>query len=679
MRKKLLTLTLSAVLLLRGVAAGAAVIHEESEETPVTKGVTQIITRRFTDNGWYKIHTLKIDLNEEFVSLRALTSQKGVNTRDTLPVLAAENDALGGVNADFFQPSGSNAARASALGVVIKDGALLTTPARGKAMATVAVDYGGVVSMGLWDQYINLIAPDGEVQQIFHINKYYDDGALILFDGGWDENSPGLPIAHTELIVEEDVVTEIRQGQEGVKIPENGYVIASTSASDTFLTDHFQVGDAVTVESWMSPDPAEFETAIGGGTLLLRDGANAPVTHNISGLHPRTAMGVDQTGKIVYLVAVDGRQSASVGMSLDEIRNYMRDLGCYNAINFDGGGSTTFVSKTRDEDGLTVKNTPSDGSLRRVANGIGVVSDAPVEAPSVLEIPFGGGPLYARGAYPLNTQAYDQYYHKIEIDAREVTYSVSGIDGYCEAGVFYPQTSGIAAITAKYRDAESTTEVYILPEKQDAETDAMRRPWDAAANGTKIAVLGDTAYGNILGKLYASRVMAKVNAEADAICLVGGVGTGVAQSAAAPLVYGDYYYAAYKQNNIIIQLNVNNGGLRKADSEQWSRLLGQLNDLTVKNVIITLNQPPTERNFSDGLELDLFKRTLEQVAHRGKNVFVVYDDGENSVRIENGVRYFGVRGVKDIKAGNFASLQEYGYLLITSDGDEVTYQIKPML
>jgi hypothetical protein len=85
--------------------------------------------------------------------------------------------------------------------------------------------------------------------------------------------------------------------------------------------------------------------------------------------------------KSLLFVAVDGRQpSHSMGMSLEERGKLMIDLGCREAVNMDGGGSTTMVVRG------AVMNRPSDGIDRSVSNGWAVVSSAPVGAAASLHI-----------------------------------------------------------------------------------------------------------------------------------------------------------------------------------------------------------------------------------------------------------------------------------------------------
>ena len=88
-------------------------------------------------------------------------------------------------------------------------------------------------------------------------------------------------------------------------------------------------------------------------------------------MEPRTAVGIDRDTDEVLILAVDGRQSFSRGYTMVELANQMIDLGADEALNLDGGGSTTMVvrgSAGRDR----VVNSPSDGFERHVANSLAV-------------------------------------------------------------------------------------------------------------------------------------------------------------------------------------------------------------------------------------------------------------------------------------------------------------------
>jgi exopolysaccharide biosynthesis protein len=74
--------------------------------------------------------------------------------------------------------------------------------------------------------------------------------------------------------------------------------------------------------------------------------------------NPRTIAGVDAQGRTL-LVTADGRQTTSLGLSIKESADVARSLGMVNAINLDGGGSTTMVQ------GSQVVNSPSDAAGER--------------------------------------------------------------------------------------------------------------------------------------------------------------------------------------------------------------------------------------------------------------------------------------------------------------------------
>ena len=117
----------------------------------------------------------------------------------------------------------------------------------------------------------------------------------------------------------------------------------------------------------MRGDP---EVAITGNKVLLLHGVRR-VVDDLE-MHPRTAIGIDRdTGQVLMLV-VDGRQSFSRGYTMVELANLMTTLGADDALNLDGGGSSTMLAL--DPTGLIgVRNSPSDGFERLVANALSVM------------------------------------------------------------------------------------------------------------------------------------------------------------------------------------------------------------------------------------------------------------------------------------------------------------------
>ncbi len=112
---------------------------------------------------------------------------------------------------------------------------------------------------------------------------------------------------------------------------------------------------------------------IGGWPRILRDGVNiaagaaaeeGTISRNAEARHPRTGVGFSRDSSTLFLVTVDGRSTASVGMTLIEFADLCREFGAWQAMNFDGGGSTTMVVQGR------IVNVPSDPTGERAVGNV---------------------------------------------------------------------------------------------------------------------------------------------------------------------------------------------------------------------------------------------------------------------------------------------------------------------
>ena len=137
-------------------------------------------------------------------------------------------------------------------------------------------------------------------------------------------------------------------------------------------------GNAVigTTDEYNKIYKGKLQEAISGfGSFLIRDGKI--VTTDNSNRASRTAVGITATGKVVFMV-LDGRQEpVSCGGSMAEIAQILYDAGCVQAVNLDGGGSSTYVAKQEGADDFGVVNKPSDGYARSVSTSLYIASTAP--------------------------------------------------------------------------------------------------------------------------------------------------------------------------------------------------------------------------------------------------------------------------------------------------------------
>ncbi len=150
----------------------------------------------------------------------------------------------------------------------------------------------------------------------------------------------------------------------------NGVLLIGRGPGAKALSD-LKVGDATKVRWHLKGAP---KMAITGNKFLVREGLIQVVDDRE--MHPRTAIGIDRDTKTLLFLLVDGRQGFSRGNTMVELANKMISLGADEALNLDGGGSSTMMARGRGGR-LKVINSPSDGSPRSVANGIEILYNKP--------------------------------------------------------------------------------------------------------------------------------------------------------------------------------------------------------------------------------------------------------------------------------------------------------------
>ncbi len=141
-------------------------------------------------------------------------------------------------------------------------------------------------------------------------------------------------------------------------------------------------GDTISIAASSSPALDDVVSAIGGGPLLVKNGAwyadpDGPSKGEFATHLPTTAAGITRDGNLL-MFQVDGRQPAlSIGVLQPQLASLMIAFGTVTGMQFDGGGSSTMVVRLPGDENARVQNSPSDGIERRVADALLVYSDAP--------------------------------------------------------------------------------------------------------------------------------------------------------------------------------------------------------------------------------------------------------------------------------------------------------------
>lgn len=246
---------------------------------------------------------------------------------------------------------------------------MLSEPSQRRPGLAVMDAAGGIrAAVVMVDFQAEVIAEGGAGKPIDGVNRPRGDDELILFTPEFHRTTLTSP-GGVEAVAVGGMVTAVRDGEGSATIPEGGYVLSASGKAGQWVREHIQAGRTVTLKTAaiVSPQP-EFtpDFIIGGGPVLVR--AGKPAAASDPGAydpgfsmkrHPRTAAGIRADGALV-LVTVDGRQPlTSVGMTIAELGALMIEFDSVEAINLDGGGSTTMVIKGK------VVNSPSDASGER--------------------------------------------------------------------------------------------------------------------------------------------------------------------------------------------------------------------------------------------------------------------------------------------------------------------------
>ncbi len=194
----------------------------------------------------------------------------------------------------------------------------------------------------------------------------------------------------------------------------------------------------------------DVQEAVGGSVVLIRHGevVDANISDYYGNRAPRTCVGITVEGKIVLMV-LDGRQEPfSAGGNTAEIAQIMLDAGCVEAINLDGGGSSTFAAKQEGADEVTIVNRPSDGYERSVSSSLVVVSTAePSNKFDHVLVETATDYLTVNSSLPLTLNGVSTTGNSAEIPENTVYQLSDNSVGHIENDVFYADREGVVELS----------------------------------------------------------------------------------------------------------------------------------------------------------------------------------------------------------------------------------------
>ncbi len=378
--------------------AGATVLPAQQTAETVRRALAPGVSyRQFVDSaGPWELHVLRVDLRRNSLrQVRALDSLRGRERPTRMARRASDRGfgVLAAVNADFFELGSGENENNQVLGGEWWKGLKVTDSPYDtwdNVHTQLALDSANHASMDRY-QFDGVVWAHGRMTPILTLNALpsgtYEGTALFTTRFGAasarDSTRPWVGAAvvaagsrgDTALYVRRDLVVS----GSGLSIPTDGAVLAAFGPRADALRA-MAPGDTVRIVLGMRPRLPGGRPPVllvGGWPRILRGGVNVAgaaaemegtISRNAETRHPRTAAGLSRDGATLILLVVDGRSARSVGMTLVELAATMRRLGAWEALNFDGGGSSTMVV-----DGIVV-NTPSDATGERaVGNALLVV------------------------------------------------------------------------------------------------------------------------------------------------------------------------------------------------------------------------------------------------------------------------------------------------------------------
>ncbi|MCX7970332.1 MAG: phosphodiester glycosidase family protein [Negativicutes bacterium] len=307
-------------------------------------------------------YLLEVDPRQGW-ELRPVLAAGAVIGRQTVSGMATTTRATAAVNGSYFMNNGE------IIGLLKIDGQIASTD--GVVRSAIGIMPDGGLIFGQPEFSGRLRLPDGRQLAISAVNRQRGENSLVLYNHYYANRTGSNQFGVEYTIDAGGVVTRI-DDRGNSPIPADGGVLSAHGLMAAALTG-LRAGDKVSLI--IDLGDSEWNAArhvIGAGPTLVRGGRRfvSAVAEQFPpdiavGRAPRTAIGRKADGTVVLLV-VDGRRDTSVGMTLEELADFLIARGVVEAVNLDGGGSSEMWIQG------SVINRPSDGRERPVGDAVAI-------------------------------------------------------------------------------------------------------------------------------------------------------------------------------------------------------------------------------------------------------------------------------------------------------------------
>jgi len=323
--------------------------------TDVEKGVKHIKMVRYYNGKPVRINVIELstEVNGDLQICPAIASDTLASKRKISSIAQREN-AIAAINGGYFKPQ-----TGVPLGTLMINKKVYTGPIYDRV--AMGIFDNNTYSMARIKLNANVNTNIGGIK-IDNINqpRMLSTNAIV-YTSDWGRTAPPCPKYGKAIAVSKGKLISVSGG--ALDIPDNGFVVVAPEKvlNPILQAKHFEL------DIKMNPNWDGVNHIISGGPYLIKDGEvfidlTAQKLSAIGGRNPRTAIGYTNENHLV-MVTADGREGASIGMTLSELAQLMKEFGCTNAMNLDGGGSTVMyingavVNKPAVQGGIPLSHT----------------------------------------------------------------------------------------------------------------------------------------------------------------------------------------------------------------------------------------------------------------------------------------------------------------------------------
>lgn len=312
--------------------------YSGSKIVEVEKGVKYVRMIRFYNNRPVRINIVELStgVNENLSVIPAIASNT-LAARSKISNIAQREHAIAAINGGYFKPQ-----TGVPLGTLMINKKVYTGPIYDR------------VAMGIFDEGYGMARVKLKASVDTNIGGLKIDNInqprmlsthTIVYTRDWGQTTPISPKYGAQLVVENGKLVKISPNS--VQIPENGFVIVAPMKK----IEQIAKAKRFNLNIEINPEWKNVNHIVSGGPYLVKSGEvyvdmTAQKLSAIGGRNPRTAIGYTKDNHLIMLTA-DGREGSSIGLTLFELANLMKELGCINAMNLDGGGSTVMYVQGR--------------------------------------------------------------------------------------------------------------------------------------------------------------------------------------------------------------------------------------------------------------------------------------------------------------------------------------------